>query len=97
MSAAPRQDLLDELTDVIITAAVTIGAVTDGGANEARSHFKRRLGPSRPGQVSDLRRGTVPVQIIAAELLRWLYLTPSSRIPSLVRLADPLPCECGHR
>ena len=39
-----REDLLDELTDVIITAAVAMSAVTDGGVNEARSHFERRLG-----------------------------------------------------
>jgi NTP pyrophosphatase (non-canonical NTP hydrolase) len=39
-----REDLLDELTDVIITAAVAMSAVTDGGADEARSHFERRLG-----------------------------------------------------
>ena len=39
-----REDLLDELTDVIITAAVAMSAVTDGGADEARSQFERRLG-----------------------------------------------------
>jgi NTP pyrophosphatase (non-canonical NTP hydrolase) len=38
-----HEDLLDELTDVIITAAVAMSAVT-GGADEARSHFERRLG-----------------------------------------------------
>ena len=39
-----REDLLDELTDVIITAAVAMSAITDGGTDEARSHFERRLG-----------------------------------------------------
>ncbi len=38
-----RDDLLDELADVIITAAVAMSAVTDGGADEARSHFEQRL------------------------------------------------------
>jgi NTP pyrophosphatase (non-canonical NTP hydrolase) len=37
-----RGDLLDELTDVIITAAVAMSGVT-GDVNEARSHFERRL------------------------------------------------------
>lgn len=36
-------DLLDELADVIITAAVAMSAVTGGGADEARSHFEQRL------------------------------------------------------
>lgn len=35
-------DLLDELADVIITAAVAMSAVT-GGADEARRHFEQRL------------------------------------------------------
>jgi NTP pyrophosphatase (non-canonical NTP hydrolase) len=35
-------DLLDELADVIITAAVAMSAVT-GGADEAHSHFEKRL------------------------------------------------------
>jgi NTP pyrophosphatase (non-canonical NTP hydrolase) len=35
-------DLLDELADVIITAAVAMSGVT-GGAEEARSHLERRL------------------------------------------------------
>ncbi len=38
-----RDDLLDELADVIITAAVAMSAVTGGGVDEARSHFDRRL------------------------------------------------------
>lgn len=38
-----RDDLLDELADVIITAAVAMCAITDGGAAEARSHFEQRL------------------------------------------------------
>jgi NTP pyrophosphatase (non-canonical NTP hydrolase) len=37
-----QQDLLDELADVIITAAVAMSGIT-GGADEARSHFERRL------------------------------------------------------
>jgi hypothetical protein len=37
-----REDLLDELADVIITAAVAMGGIT-GDADEARSHFERRL------------------------------------------------------
>ena len=37
-----RDDLLDELADVIITAAVAMGGVT-GDVDEARSHFERRL------------------------------------------------------
>jgi NTP pyrophosphatase (non-canonical NTP hydrolase) len=36
-------DLLDELADVIITAAVAMSAVTGGGADEARTHFEQRL------------------------------------------------------
>ena len=38
-----REDLLDELADVIITAAVTMSAVIDGGSDQARIHFQRRL------------------------------------------------------
>ena len=37
-----RDDLLDELADVIITAAVAMSGVT-GDADEARSHLERRL------------------------------------------------------
>ena len=37
-----REDLLDELADVIITAAVAMSGIT-GEADEARSHFERRL------------------------------------------------------
>jgi len=38
-----RDDLLDELADVIITtAAVATGGIT-GDVDEARSHFERRL------------------------------------------------------
>lgn len=36
-------DLLDELADVIITAAVAMSAVVDGGADEAAGHLERRL------------------------------------------------------
>lgn len=35
-------NLLDELADVIITAAVAMGGVT-GDVDEARSHFEQRL------------------------------------------------------
>jgi NTP pyrophosphatase (non-canonical NTP hydrolase) len=39
-----RDDLLDELTDVIITAAVAMTAVAaDGGVTQARGHFEQRL------------------------------------------------------
>lgn len=38
-----HDDLLDELADVIITAAVAMSAVADGRVDEARSHFERRL------------------------------------------------------
>ena len=37
-----RDDLLAELADVIITAAVAMSGVT-GDADEARGHFERRL------------------------------------------------------
>jgi NTP pyrophosphatase (non-canonical NTP hydrolase) len=37
-----RDDLLDELADVIITAAVAMSGVT-GDADEARGHLERRL------------------------------------------------------
>jgi NTP pyrophosphatase (non-canonical NTP hydrolase) len=37
-----REDLLDELADVIITAAVAMSGIT-GDADEARSHLERRL------------------------------------------------------
>jgi NTP pyrophosphatase (non-canonical NTP hydrolase) len=37
-----RADLLDELADVIITAAVAMSGVT-GDVGEARNHFERRL------------------------------------------------------
>jgi NTP pyrophosphatase (non-canonical NTP hydrolase) len=37
-----RDDLLDELADVIITAAVAMSAIADGGADEAQSHFEQR-------------------------------------------------------
>jgi NTP pyrophosphatase (non-canonical NTP hydrolase) len=38
-----REDLLDELADVIITAAVAMSGITDGNTDEARNHFERRL------------------------------------------------------
>jgi NTP pyrophosphatase (non-canonical NTP hydrolase) len=39
-----RDDLLDELADVIITAAVAMYAIADSGTAEAaREHFERRL------------------------------------------------------
>ena len=38
-----RDDLLDELADVIITAAVTMTTVTGGDVDEARSHLEQRL------------------------------------------------------
>jgi NTP pyrophosphatase (non-canonical NTP hydrolase) len=37
-----RDDLLDELADVIITAAVAMSGFT-GNVDDARSHFERRL------------------------------------------------------
>ena len=37
-----RDDLLDELADVIITAAVAMSGIT-GDVEEARSHIERRL------------------------------------------------------
>jgi NTP pyrophosphatase (non-canonical NTP hydrolase) len=37
-----RDDLLDELADVIITAAVAMNGIT-GDTEEARSHLERRL------------------------------------------------------
>lgn len=36
-------DLLDELADVLITAAVTMCGVAEGGPEEARQHLERRL------------------------------------------------------
>jgi NTP pyrophosphatase (non-canonical NTP hydrolase) len=38
-----RDDLLDELADVIITAAVAMSAVTAGRVDDARGHLERRL------------------------------------------------------
>lgn len=38
-----RDDLLDELTDVIITAPVATLAITGSNAEKARSHFEQRL------------------------------------------------------
>jgi NTP pyrophosphatase (non-canonical NTP hydrolase) len=38
-----REDLLDELADVIITAAVAMSAVANGGADEAAGHLEQRL------------------------------------------------------
>ena len=38
-----REDLLDELADVIITAAVAMSGVADGSADEAAAHLERRL------------------------------------------------------
>jgi NTP pyrophosphatase (non-canonical NTP hydrolase) len=38
-----RDDLLAELADVIITAAVAMTGVTGGDVDEARSHLERRL------------------------------------------------------
>jgi NTP pyrophosphatase (non-canonical NTP hydrolase) len=38
-----RDDLLAELADVIITAAVTMTGVTGGDAEEARSYLEQRL------------------------------------------------------
>jgi NTP pyrophosphatase (non-canonical NTP hydrolase) len=38
-----RDDLLAELADVIITAAVTMTGVTRGDAEEARSYLEQRL------------------------------------------------------
>jgi NTP pyrophosphatase (non-canonical NTP hydrolase) len=37
-----REDLLDELADVIITAAVAMNGVA-GDMDQARSHFERRI------------------------------------------------------
>jgi NTP pyrophosphatase (non-canonical NTP hydrolase) len=37
-----RDDLLDELTDVIITAAIAMSGIT-GNVEEARSHLEQRL------------------------------------------------------
>jgi NTP pyrophosphatase (non-canonical NTP hydrolase) len=37
-----RDDLLDELADVIVTAAVAMSGIT-GDADEARGHLERRL------------------------------------------------------
>jgi NTP pyrophosphatase (non-canonical NTP hydrolase) len=39
-----HEDLLDELADVIITAAVAMSAVMDGGTDEAAAHLQQRLG-----------------------------------------------------
>jgi len=38
-----RDDLLDELADVIITAAVAMSGLTDGGPAGARAHLDHRL------------------------------------------------------
>lgn len=38
-----REDLLNELADVIVTAAVTMSAVSEDGAEEARDYFEQRL------------------------------------------------------
>jgi hypothetical protein len=38
-----RDDLLAELADVIITAAVAMSGVTEGDVDEARSHLEQRL------------------------------------------------------
>jgi hypothetical protein len=38
-----RDDLLAELADVIITAAVAMTSVTGGDVEEARSHLEQRL------------------------------------------------------
>ncbi|MBO0884303.1 MAG: MazG-like family protein [Mycobacterium sp.] len=38
-----RDDLLAELADVIITAAVAMAGVTDGDTNEASEHLQHRL------------------------------------------------------
>lgn len=38
-----REDLLAELADVIITAAIAMSAMTGGDIDEARRHLERRL------------------------------------------------------
>src|SRR5216683_2523173 len=38
-----REDLLDEIADVSITAAVAMSAAADNSANEAAAHLERRL------------------------------------------------------
>jgi len=38
-----RDDPLDELADVIVTAAMAMSAVADNQVDHAPSHFKRRL------------------------------------------------------
>lgn len=38
-----REDLLDEIADVIITAAVAMSAAADNSASEAAAHLERRL------------------------------------------------------
>jgi NTP pyrophosphatase (non-canonical NTP hydrolase) len=38
-----HEDVLDELADVIITAAVAMSAVADGGTGEAAQHLEQRL------------------------------------------------------
>jgi NTP pyrophosphatase (non-canonical NTP hydrolase) len=49
-----RDDLLDELADVIITAAVAMSGIT-GDVDEARSHFERRLAAVTERAGSDMR------------------------------------------
>ena len=39
-----RDDLLAELADVIITAAVAMAGLTEGNIGEAREHVEHRLG-----------------------------------------------------
>ena len=38
-----HEDFLDDLADVIITAAVAMSAVVDGGADEAAGYLERPL------------------------------------------------------
>jgi len=50
-----RDDLLAELADVIITAAVTMSGVT-GDVDEARRHLERRLAAVTERAGSDVRK-----------------------------------------
>jgi hypothetical protein len=58
-----RDDLLDGLADVIITAAVAMSGVTGGDVDEARSHLEQRLAVvTETCQTLTARRSGLPSQ-----------------------------------
>jgi hypothetical protein len=73
-----REDLLDELADVIITVAVAMSGVT-GDVDEASSHLQRRLAAVTEGS-SDLGLCLIGVNVdVSGILSAWAMGTSRAR------------------